>query len=819
MFDKIYKATEAQHAHAREAFLRVLDSAVPHYELHQLNRYPEADLDYINKEVDRLLYEPALANGGDKERKIAERLKKLSRQKDWAGAHMADIAMKAWQKILADNPKNPGFYYTRTPMKRAANKDEYDWLIALKFSAHAAKQWDKKWFAQLMLEGTPEPVADFKLVCSHLLRCANDDVSRLVQLTNVLGETSGKVLMDSKAFHSPKDFREWCLKRGSFNWGSGEKELQKLHVDVARLTAWKVVKQVVTLGWYPLAKISTPERTILRGILFYGDCARINGKWLRPDKDGIYWDSHEDAEGNLLETGYQVSDDGRENPFHQKKPMMHPTVRITDSPLVLAAMEEIGFAGQPGRAEGAPKPELVLDAAALEAKEAMLMRAFFRETCVRLQRIVGGDDALFLIGSFLSFAAAPEVFEDLSQFPGLWTHGEANSGKSTILEWLMEIWGFHVLGINLKGTNSTAVGLLQAADQYSNLPVWVDEFRDDKEQVSKDKLAVLHNSFNRAGQAKFNPSGIQRSMRTAFMVSGESTTSESAIRGRYPHVQISKHLRQWAPGEKEKGGPAPTEDFLWFQKHRHYLFFLGRYVIEHRDEFVSQVFKFFGLWSTENIDPRCRVIHGVGYASWMAMVSLLDSHTAEEVGAFKKHMIRHSRSATEDVQSDLNVHVFIQDLITAVLAGEIPPNCFLVKSELQAHAPDEPNQPNWLRSELYIQPDLTIASLQMSLRKQNASIVLKKKDLRDQLSKNEFWIKAKSADGILRKRFSSIEGEVAQLAAWGVEVDKHPLGYQRQSDAVMAEASKTLATEGDPRKGPLFALVDWILKAQKKDEK
>ena len=31
----------------------------------------------------------------------------------------------------------------------------------------------------------------------------------------------------------------------------------------------------------------------------------------------------------------------------------------------------------------------------------------------------------------------------------------------------------------------------------------------------------------------------------------------------------------------------------------------------------------------------------------------------------------------------------------------------------------------------------------------------------------------------------------------------------------MAEASMTLATEGDPRKGPLFVLVDWILKAQK----
>ena len=803
----------AMEALAREQFLRVLESALPNYELKQLHLLPDADEDYVSKEVDRLLYEPALASAGDRERKIVERLKKLSRQKEWDGATKAATAMKAWQKVLPENPKNPGFYYVRTPMKPINNKVEYEWLQGLKQSAHAAKQWDKKWFAQLMLDGSPEPCADFVMKCSHLLRCADGKVSRLVELTNVLGETSGKVLMDSKAFHSPKDFRQWCLEQGSFNWGAGEKELQKLHLDIARLAAWKVVKQVVTLGWYPLAKMVTPERAILKGILFYGDCSWIGNKWAQPDEDGIYWESHEDA----AEIGYQVSEDGRENPFHQKKPMMHPTVRITDSPLVLQPMEEIGFPGQPEQAKDAPK--LALEPAAQEAQEAALLRAFFRETCVRLKRIVGSDDALFLLGSFLSFAAAAELFEDLSLFPGLWTHGEANSGKSTLLEWLMEIWGFHVLGINLKGTNSTAVGLQQAADQYSNLPVWVDEFRDDKEQVGKDKLAVLHNGFNRAGQAKFNPSGIQRSMRTTFVVSGESTTSESAIRGRYPHVQISKHLRQWAPGEKEKGGAAPTEDFHWFQKHRHYLFFLGRHVIENRDEFVSLVFKFFEIWSAQKIDPRCRVIHGVGYASWMAMVALLGSHLPGEVDAFTEHMVHHSKIATEDVQSDLNVNVFIQDLITAALAGEIPVRCFKVERRLAAHAPDEPNQLNWTEYDIYLRPEDVIAALQIWLRKQNATIVLKKKDLRDQLSKNEFWIKAKSADGILRKRFSIIEGEMTQFSAWGIKVDKHPLGYQRQSDAVMAEASKTLATEGDPRKGPLFALVDWILKAQKKDEK
>ena len=809
MANEMDKATAAR---VREIFERALESAMPGYELHELNLFDQAEEDYIRKEVERKLYEPKLANGGDSERRIVEKLKKLSRQKNWAGAERAYAAMKAWQKVLPENPRNPGYYYTRTPMKRMTNKDEYEWLEDLKYSAHAAKQWDKKWFAQLFMDGLPEPAADFVVECFYLLKCSNGNTSRQVQLTNVLGETTGKVLMDSKAFHAPKDFREWCLNRGAFNWGAGEKEIQKLNLDIGRLAAWKTVNQVVTLGWFPLSKKSTPTKTEFDGIWFFGDCARMNGQWATPDSDNIYWHQHVDEDGNLLESGYQVSSDGRENPFHQKKPMLHPLLKISEATLTLLPATEIGFDGQSGDAK---KPELDLDAPARAALEGKIYTAFFREMCNRLKRIVGSDDALFLIGSFLSFAAAPELFEDLSQFPGLWTHGEANSGKSTILEWLMEIWGFRVLGINLKGTNSTAVGLLQAADQYSNLPVWCDEFRDDKEQVGKDKLGVLHNGFNRGGQAKFNPSGIQRSMRTTFVVSGESTTSESAIRGRYPHVQISKHLRQWAPGEQEKGGKAPSEDFLWFTKHRHYFFFFGRYVIEHREQFVNEVFKFFELWGHESIDPRCRVIHGIGYASWMAMVGMLGSHSGAEADAFKQHMIEHSKSATDDVQSDLNVNVFIQDLITAWNAKEISANCFRVESVLLAHAPGQPQQTNWTSYTLYIHPADAIAALQIYLRKQNASIVLKRKDLRDQLSKNNFWVNG--SDGSCNRRFSRITGRMATSLAWGIKVDFHPLGYIQQTDEVMAKAAETLAKAGDPRKGPLFMLVEGILDTQKEE--
>ena len=131
--------------------------------------------------------------------------------------------------------------------------------------------------------------------------------------------------------------------------------------------------------------------------------------------------------------------------------------------------------------------------------------------------------------------------------------------------------------------------------------------------------------------------------------------------------------------------------------------------------------------------------------------------------------------------------------------------------------PDEPNQLNWTEYTLYIHPEDTIAAVQVWLRAQNAIITLKRKDLRDQLSKNDFWVTNPSArDGCCRKKFSREDTRSATAVAWGIKVDKHPLGYQRQSDAVMAEACKKIATDGDPRRGPLFMLVEWVLAADKR---
>ena len=78
--------------------------------------------------------------------------------------------------------------------------------------------------------------------------------------------------------------------------------------------------------------------------------------------------------------------------------------------------------------------------------------------------------------------------------------------------------------------------------------------------------------------------------------------------------------------------------------------------------------------------------HVVGYAAFTAATQLLQSHMAEEVAAYRKFLVGHAEETAADVQSDVNVNVFIQDLIVAYNAGEISNDCFRVESERVLHA-------------------------------------------------------------------------------------------------------------------------------------
>ena len=66
--------TPEQEARAASAFRKALDDSVLAYEVGQLGLFHEEDETFIQREVERMLYEQKLPNGGDKERRMIERL-------------------------------------------------------------------------------------------------------------------------------------------------------------------------------------------------------------------------------------------------------------------------------------------------------------------------------------------------------------------------------------------------------------------------------------------------------------------------------------------------------------------------------------------------------------------------------------------------------------------------------------------------------------------------------------------------------------------------------------------------------------------------
>lgn len=753
------------------ALMAVLDGAVPPYALAHAGLFEEREVEFIRREQERHLREAQLPWGGARERKWARKLHAMARGLGWneVAQMKARQAAKRWEAV-------DGHYYLRRPLSPRMDKTDYEWALALKEAANAARDWEKKWFAEMLLDGAPVAVANFRLDCRFMLQKPDGDVDRLVELTNDRGERTGLVPLSSEAFHAPTYMRRWCLNQGNFHWGVGnpggaqELALEKLHADTGWAAAWRKVKLVCVYGWHAVRTQHAPEGVKMEGLWFFRDAVyTAAGELLQPDEHGVYsWQGE----------SYLLGENGRENKFHQGHPRMYPGAKLSEARLELAH-----------------PPESTGD------RELDILRAFYTEVCDRLRRTVGSLDAWLMVGSTLAYVAAPEIFELKHEFTGMWVHGSKESGKSTTSGWLMEFDGLHLgrQGINLRGTNSTPTGLAQALDQYSNIPVWADEFRFA--EVGGDKISVLHQTYNRGGQTKFNPTMLHRETRTNFLISGESTTGDAALLGRYMHVQMSRERRE----KDAEGRLVPHE--AWFENHRQHFFHFKRFLLERRPAFVELVLKILKSWSeTPGIPERTKSAFGVPFASFVAMGQMLESHGGEDVAALKRHTVATAAAAAADVSAETNVNVFLGDMVTAWKAGDLDARSFRLRWKDLEHPPGAPGQGRWASYELLFDPGAVIAGVQMFLTRRHGTVALKQKDLRDQLSREPYWIA-----GLGAVRFN-LTGSSSIAKAWGIRIDDlRPLGYQPVSneawEAFLMNRGTGEYTE-DPRKGDMFAIVD-----------
>lgn len=368
-------------------------------------------------------------------------------------------------------------------------------------------------------------------------------------------------------------------------------------------------------GWHATSKL-----------WFSGDSAITpEGALLRPDVDGVIWHNG---------LGYRMGTaDWEGESFAMGRPTWQPEQALRWD-------VERGLFLEPG-----------------DQDHSEAMRELFLSLQLTLIETLGGPEGLLVLGAMFSFAAAPEFFEREKWFPGLWIHGERGSGKTMLARWMMRVWGFNLEGgVNLP--NCTKVGMQLASQQYSNLPLWFEEYQSTLDQA---KVEMVKSLYNREPLLKKEFGEQRRRIVSNAVITGEATAADSAIRQRFPHVQVSDKRR--------KGN---TQE--WFQSNEHVFFTLGRFALRNRTEFVKEFYRAWRAWNAEPLlrvaDERSKQVHGVSWAGFVAFNEILGKATPpKELDNLKTWLMGHTIQAVRDVKSDVKVNIFWQLLIDAFKLG------------------------------------------------------------------------------------------------------------------------------------------------------
>jgi hypothetical protein len=445
-----------------------------------------------------------------------------------------------------------------------------------------------------------------------------------------------------------------------------------------------------------------------------------------------------------------------------------------------------------------------------------------------LSESYGGQDGEMLIGAMVSFYAAPELYAERNQFPGIWIHGEKGGGKTATAQWLLALFGFRHIESGISFKTSSAVGMHIALGQYANIPVWGDEYKEG-ELYNPHIVGVIHGGFNREVASKWSVDGRTRSIRTSLLVTGESTSSNAATMSRFVNVIAAREKR--AGTEEEQ-----LRRLKWLQDHRQYLFAIGRKILRHRTTFVERFMVHLNDWerSTDlaQVEPRARFTYGVSYAGFMALNELIPIYDSKRCQDFRQRLVNKTIESHAELAARVDVITFLRILLSAYHAGAFGRSSaerqryykFVVNQDVirlltPRQLKDAAEHPRLMLISgiLYFTPGPVIDAIRRHLYAQGQKLPLDQHDLLAQLKSKGFFVPPRHRQGHQQK----FGKDKTNTYCWAIDLSKVPdLGVLVVSDEVW-EASfypDGNTTRGmlpldewvDPRKGELFSIVDGL---------
>ena len=126
----------------------------------------------------------------------------------------------------------------------------------------------------------------------------------------------------------------------------------------------------------------------------------------------------------------------------------------------------------------------------LHRENAITFAEWARQFCT-----VYGDNGKVGIGFFFFALFSDIIFERTKAAPMLFLFGQRGSGKGTMANSLMSLFG-HAQDFLMLGGASTVVGFMRKLGQFSNAIVWLDEYKND---IGERKIESLKNIWDRVG--------------------------------------------------------------------------------------------------------------------------------------------------------------------------------------------------------------------------------------------------------------------------------------------------------------------------------
>ena len=643
-----------------------------------------------------------------------------------------------------------GCYYTREPLPEKKLRDEaMEKAQAARRAVERAKEAGingaelrtlrtKARAAWEQAKGLPIAISDFILTCHYKLYTSDQKAVRLVTIRNRndSGKADGKLyrLTGDEMARGP-EFTRWCCDTGRANWKGGQRALSDLRDDMDQHSYMRDIYQVDYYGYHAKS-----------GLWFFGDCAfGPDGNVIEADQNNIFW------HGGI---GYQVDSSiiERGTTFEQGAPLMlspHGAGTHTDSKVDI---EEL-----------------------------------FHGVCWDMFYTVGGYDAWLILGLVFAYAAAPELFARFGGHPSVWLAGITSEGKTTIARWLMRVWGFkHLTGIRInKGT--TYVAMNRNLAQYSCLPVWFDEYR--KAEIDPDKEAVLRGAFDRNSASKglMDHSNRTRSARmfTTPIVSGESSSSDSATRSRYANIVVSKHRRI---------GDGVARMYKVINDARHY-YLIGRRLMESRPKFVEQLTEQITEFMADaNVvkelpNDRMRFVYAAGYCAFRCTSDLIKGagydKRSSNMADFRSFLLQYALQASMDVTSESYLNHFWTDVISGLQRGKTKRAFFSLRyveclkdGFLKAVASGDTKEEivkertPAAQKVCYIAQKSVFDDYAQDLRGRGETPPLDLGDLRRQMSKEKYWVATPKAEPRVHR--ATVNG--SSQTCWVISLERNCTG-------------------------------------------